>query len=388
MASSARSSASTSHPSTDPRWVRRSPSRPSARPTTRPRTWWTRQLTSLSNGMIVLTFAADPISDSVPIGTPVDTTGFEIYASLIHPGDPLIPVTAVQVSDVAGDNPAYDQRHPDVVGIGTNLRFVWEGDSDTTGGEDGKSDIWTALLPDSLGGGAISQRVSIRHDSGTEFDNTRPRVSANPSATEVVWEGVDTVTDGIPVRRIWGARISSFPDSPRLIGSLSTDGNLEETSPDVVWDASSGFYNVVWSGDTGGAGVAGDTRIWQRWVFSSGNTTRVGQRPDRRQHPRHAPLTGAGRGPRPVRACLGRTRPDRQRPRAPRALHRPMEPQPGDAHADQARAGPAEHRRRRRLGRQRRSPASRTSTTTQAARPSTPPGPATPSPVAPASPAG
>ena len=103
---------------------------------------------------IVLAFAADPISDSDPIGTPVDTTGFEIYASLIDPGVPLVPVTAVQVSDVAGSNPAYDQRHPDVVGVGSSVRFVWEGDSDASGAQDGKSDIWTALLPDSLAGTA------------------------------------------------------------------------------------------------------------------------------------------------------------------------------------------------------------------------------------------
>lgn len=211
-------------------------------------------VTTLSNGMLAVVYSGDVISDTAGGPTPVDTTSFQIEAATIDPTQALGALTPVTITTPGSPaDPAFDQIHADATDDHGQLRIVWSGDTAATG--DGQMEVWTTRVANGLTGTPTVQQVSTGHPTGSAYDNTYPRVAASaagngPDAV-VVWEGVDSLNPG-PVRRIRAARVTSTPGTSARLTSAPATSTTEELEPDIATAASG--YQVVWSGNTGGAG--------------------------------------------------------------------------------------------------------------------------------------
>ena len=198
-------------------------------------------------------------------------------------GESLGSTAIVSTMGPAGDA-AYKAENPAVVynPLLHEYLVVWEGDDDRPSSGEGEDEIWGQRL-DAATGLEIGEddfRISDMDPppSAELGDAGSPSVAFNPLSNEylVVWFGDDLFDNEF---EIWGQRLDGVSglevgvDDFR-ISDLGVDRTTfsSATASDVVFDAASGEYLVVFAGNSDSTPAAdNETHVWGQRLDADGN---------------------------------------------------------------------------------------------------------------------
>ncbi len=164
----------------------------------------------------------------------------------------------------------------------TNIFTVWQGDDNTAPLVDNEFEIFGQRTNGSTGVATGSRvRISFMGTDGlTTFRGSTPSVAYNATNNEylVVWSGDHNSGTLVTTEfEIWGQRINAatgaLTGSMFRISTTATDGNnaFDAVNPDVIWNATSNQYMVVWTSDDNTSGmVDNETEVFAQLVSNTG----------------------------------------------------------------------------------------------------------------------
>lgn len=191
--------------------------------------------------------------DDTPDGGGIITSTFEIYAQRVSPAGGLIG-SLTEISDMGSNDASgsYDAGEPAIAYNAARNEFlvVWEGDDDTAPLVNGETEIFGQLLTSTLGEIGADTRISNLGDDGdTGTDARSPAVAALNGTYAVVWHGNDLSFNF----EIYGQLVDAV-DLTEIGGDtlISTDAvNDEAYDPAIAGDPTGSGALVVWEHDNG-----------------------------------------------------------------------------------------------------------------------------------------